>query len=192
MNAASPIKLQGLDAQSSTNESRLYLVSSPNPDVTEVDHSNDLESKDDAWADWFRELPRLSIQDDHRALIKNLSLNHSSLTRPFESISLYLPDTDPNVDLDESRNLRDTFVHDASIMVQHAYDSRHIANCFIRRAKNDHESMSIMRVLKLVYMAHGWTLAVLNRPLIMDRIEAWEYGPVIPTVYYAFRAATCE
>ena len=47
--------------------------------------------------------------------------------------------------------------------------------------------MSIMRLLKLVYAAHGWALATLNRPLIADRIEAWKYGPVIPTVYYAFR-----
>ncbi|MCY4292405.1 MAG: DUF4065 domain-containing protein [Roseovarius sp.] len=44
-----------------------------------------------------------------------------------------------------------------------------------------------MKLLKLVYMAHGWCLAILDRPLIMDRIEAWDYGPVIPAVYHAFR-----
>ncbi len=67
------------------------------------------------------------------------------------------------------------------------YDSRQIANWFIRRANHDKQSMSIMRVLKLVYMAHGWTLATFQRPLILDRIEAWDYGPVIPAIYYAFR-----
>ncbi len=54
--------------------------------------------------------------------------------------------------------------------VQYPYDSRQIANWFIRRAPDDGQSMSIMHVLKLVYMAHGWTLATLDRPLIMDRI----------------------
>ena len=44
-----------------------------------------------------------------------------------------------------------------------------------------------MQVLKLIYMAHGWSMAALDRPLIMDRIEAWEFGPVIPAVYHAFR-----
>ncbi len=72
-------------------------------------------------------------------------------------------------------------------MSQFPYDSRQIANWFIRRAKQDGASVSIMKVLKLVYMAHGWCLAALDRPLIMDRIEAWDYGPVIPAVYYGFR-----
>ena len=67
------------------------------------------------------------------------------------------------------------------------YDSRQIANRFIQLLDEDHRMMTIMRLLKLVYFAHGWSLALLDRPLIDDRIEAWKYGPVIPTVYYAFR-----
>lgn len=69
----------------------------------------------------------------------------------------------------------------------HPYDSRQIANWFIRRAHVHGRSMSIMHVLKIVYMAHGWCLAVRDRPLIQDRIEAWDYGPVIPAIYHAFR-----
>ncbi len=67
------------------------------------------------------------------------------------------------------------------------YDSRQIANWFIRHAHMHGRKMDIMQVLKLVYMAHGWCLAVLDRPLIHDRIEAWDCGPVIPAVYHAFR-----
>ncbi len=47
--------------------------------------------------------------------------------------------------------------------------------------------MSIMRVLKLLYFAHGWCLALYHRPLINDHVEAWKFGPVIPMVYFAFR-----
>ncbi len=68
-----------------------------------------------------------------------------------------------------------------------AYDSRQIANYFIRRANEAGRKMDIATVLKLVYIAHGWTLALLDRPLISDRVEAWNYGPVIPDVYAAFR-----
>lgn len=72
--------------------------------------------------------------------------------------------------------------------MKYAYDSRQIANWFIRRSDKDSQPVSLMKVLKLVYMAHGWCMAALDRPLIMDRIEAWDYGPVIPAVYYAFRS----
>ena len=39
----------------------------------------------------------------------------------------------------------------------------------------------------MVYMAHGLTLAVTDKPLIHDRIEAWKYGPVIPLLYHELK-----
>ena len=47
--------------------------------------------------------------------------------------------------------------------------------------------MSIMRVLKLAYMTHGWALAIFDKPLVNDYVQAWRYGPVIPSIYYSFR-----
>lgn len=44
-----------------------------------------------------------------------------------------------------------------------------------------------MQLLKLVYLCHGWMLAVYNKRLIMDRIEAWQYGPVIPQLYHLYK-----
>ncbi len=67
------------------------------------------------------------------------------------------------------------------------YDSRQIANWFVRRARQDKIPLSIMKLIKLVYIAHGWCLATLDRSLIMDEIQAWDYGPVIPDIYYTFR-----
>ena len=43
--------------------------------------------------------------------------------------------------------------------------------------------MSPMKLVKLVYMAHGWMLGIYGRPLIEDTVEAWQYGPVIPDLY---------
>ncbi len=67
------------------------------------------------------------------------------------------------------------------------YDARQIANWFVQRASEDGKQLSIMQLLKLVYIAHGWHLEMRNSPLIHNKIEAWKYGPVIPDVYNAFR-----
>lgn len=67
------------------------------------------------------------------------------------------------------------------------YDARQIANWFVLRAQKDGKNLSIMQLLKLVYIAHGWHLETQNAPLFGNRIEAWQYGPVIPDVYNAFR-----
>lgn len=44
-----------------------------------------------------------------------------------------------------------------------------------------------MQLLKLVYIAHGWNLGLHGRPLISDRVQAWQYGPVIRPLYDAIR-----
>ena len=44
-----------------------------------------------------------------------------------------------------------------------------------------------MQSNKLSYISHGFTLALENEALFLDRVEAWKYGPVIPTIYYALR-----
>ena len=66
-------------------------------------------------------------------------------------------------------------------------DSRQIANHLITFANEHGDQISIMRLLKLAYMAHGWSLAIFDEPLVNDYVQAWKYGPVIPTIYYAFR-----
>lgn len=67
------------------------------------------------------------------------------------------------------------------------YDARSIANWFVERARQDGRSLSIMSILKLAYIAHGWRLEMVDQPLFQNRIEAWQHGPVIPDVYSAFR-----
>jgi len=49
------------------------------------------------------------------------------------------------------------------------------------------ENIDPMKLLKLVYYAHGWSLALLNRPLIDEQVQAWKYGPVVASVYHAFK-----
>ena len=68
------------------------------------------------------------------------------------------------------------------------YDSVAVANRFIEFARSQGKDIrSISKLTKLVYIAHGYLLAVEDRPLVKDKVEAWPYGPVIPHLYNTFR-----
>lgn len=62
-----------------------------------------------------------------------------------------------------------------------------VANQFIHLAKQDGRYLTPMQILKLVYIAHGWSYGFFDEPLIDDTIEAWKYGPVIPALYQAIK-----
>lgn len=47
--------------------------------------------------------------------------------------------------------------------------------------------MPAMKLQKLVYYAHAWSLVWDEKPLFPNRIEAWANGPVIPDLYDAHR-----
>ncbi|MFQ5674146.1 MAG: Panacea domain-containing protein [Nitrospinales bacterium] len=63
-----------------------------------------------------------------------------------------------------------------------------VANYFLKKAWKEKFSLTPIQVIKLVYIAHGWTLAVLGDSLIHDEVEAWQYGPVIPALYREFKS----
>ena len=44
-----------------------------------------------------------------------------------------------------------------------------------------------MKIIKLVYIAHGHYLAKNDSPLFTEKVEAWDYGPVIPSLYHEFK-----
>ena len=48
-------------------------------------------------------------------------------------------------------------------------------------------SMTAIQVIKTAYIAHGYSLAVLGKPLIREKAQAWRYGPVFPSMYFALR-----
>lgn len=72
------------------------------------------------------------------------------------------------------------------------FDARQVANFFLDLAEERGASLTTMALLKLIYYAHGWYLAERNQPLIKNRFEAWEYGPVVKVVYKQFRSKSDE
>lgn len=71
---------------------------------------------------------------------------------------------------------------------QAPYDARVVANTFIRIAAETNEQLTNMKLIKLVYIAHGWYLGITGTPLIAEKAQAWTYGPVIPSVYGAWQS----
>ncbi len=63
------------------------------------------------------------------------------------------------------------------------YFASQIANEFITRAKTEGISLGALKLQKLLYLAHGWHLAFLGKPLLKETIKAWKYGPVVPALY---------
>jgi uncharacterized phage-associated protein len=63
------------------------------------------------------------------------------------------------------------------------YRATTVANEFFELAHAAGRRLTPMQYVKLTYIAHGWSLALFGRPLIREPVEAWKYGPVIPTLY---------
>ena len=66
------------------------------------------------------------------------------------------------------------------------YDARLIANYFLKLGRRDGVPVDPMKLQKLVYFAHGWYLATVGQPLLSETVEAWRWGPVIPSLYWCF------
>lgn len=70
--------------------------------------------------------------------------------------------------------------------MENIFSASIIANWFLQKdetMKND-----VMKVLKLVYISHGFHLALTDKLLIKEGVQAWQYGPVIPELYFQLKA----
>ena len=65
------------------------------------------------------------------------------------------------------------------------YNAITVADEVLKLAKRAGKQLTPLQLMKLVYIAHGWSLALRNIDLFQERIEAWKYGPVIPDLYHA-------
>ena len=64
------------------------------------------------------------------------------------------------------------------------HDPIAIANYFIKKSDYD---LTLMQVLKLSYMAHGFKLGLKGKPLSCELAAAWKHGPVFPSIYHEFK-----
>ena len=64
------------------------------------------------------------------------------------------------------------------------YNAIAVANYFVRKGVDARSMLTPMQVNKLVFISHGWYLAVTSKPLILESPQAWKHGPVVSSVYH--------
>lgn len=67
------------------------------------------------------------------------------------------------------------------------YTPQHVANYFLDRAAEEGRTLDQLKLMKLVYIAYGWVLALTGKRLFDEPIQAWQHGPVIRSLYDEFK-----
>jgi uncharacterized phage-associated protein len=65
--------------------------------------------------------------------------------------------------------------------------SVHAAAAYLCTIRDDDDSFSHMKLQKLLYYVQGYASAILSARMFRDPILAWEHGPVVRSVYSAYR-----
>lgn len=67
--------------------------------------------------------------------------------------------------------------------------ARQVADYLIRFSQDHGDPISNLKLQKLLYYAQAWHLALYNRPLFAEPIEAWIHGPAVHAVWSQFRGS---
>lgn len=63
-----------------------------------------------------------------------------------------------------------------------------VADFFILQVDEETgDTMTSLRLQKLVYYAQSWHLALTGTPLFEEDFEAWVHGPVVPSLYVKYQ-----
>lgn len=68
-----------------------------------------------------------------------------------------------------------------------SYRAIDIACELLQRGSAKGKRITNMKLQKLLYYTQGWHLAMQEYPLFQEDFEAWDYGPVCPVIYHAFK-----
>ena len=66
------------------------------------------------------------------------------------------------------------------------YQAMKIANDIIRKCSEDGCPITNLQLQKIMYFLQREYLQSKNVPLFDDEIQAWQFGPVVPEVYYRY------
>ncbi|MCM1543550.1 MAG: DUF4065 domain-containing protein [Blautia sp.] len=62
-----------------------------------------------------------------------------------------------------------------------------VGNSVLSRAFTEDIDITPMKLQKMIYFIYRGYLQRTNSPLFNERFEVWKYGPVVPSVYIAFK-----
>lgn len=61
-----------------------------------------------------------------------------------------------------------------------------LAKYIVTKCVNENCPISNLQLQKILYYIQEWSLKNTGEPIFPDDIEAWQFGPVVPKVYYYF------
>lgn len=67
------------------------------------------------------------------------------------------------------------------------YSAKAVANELLEIARKYGQTLTPMKLQKLLYFTNAWYLALKEEPLIDELVEAWQWGPVVPSIYHALK-----
>jgi len=67
--------------------------------------------------------------------------------------------------------------------------AKEVADYFIRFSQDHGDPISNLKLQKLLYYGQAWHLALYDRPLFSEPIEAWIHGPVVRSVWSQFQGS---
>lgn len=73
------------------------------------------------------------------------------------------------------------------LVTQSGLDAKAVANLFLDWADRDSLAITNLKLQKLLFFCHADFIKERGFPLIKEEFEAWDHGPVLPTVYRSFR-----
>lgn len=66
------------------------------------------------------------------------------------------------------------------------YSPQEIANTLIKLSLIERIRLTPMKLQKMMYFIYKRYLQIVGEPLFSERFEKWQYGPVLPSIYYEF------
>jgi len=66
-------------------------------------------------------------------------------------------------------------------------NAQNVANYFLAQLSEEcGDTISNLKLQKLLYYAQGFHLVLFDKPLFADQIRAWQHGPVVPSIYHTY------
>lgn len=66
------------------------------------------------------------------------------------------------------------------------YDALNIAKYVIDKCFKEGKPVTNLRLQKLLYFIQGYSYCCKNKEMFEEDMQAWQYGPVVPEVYFAY------
>lgn len=69
-------------------------------------------------------------------------------------------------------------------MTQSRYTAPQLADYLLKKVNHAAgETINLMKLGALLYYAEAWSLAVFDRELVDEELQAWDHGPVFPSLW---------